>query len=86
MIEEKYKGKNFNEKFELYYKDLTKKSIVFDKAKVDKFFAKPSASVLKKDMALTLVDEIIEFYQNNYRTISRSVTEKLDESHKNYLI
>jgi hypothetical protein len=86
MIEEKYKGNNFNEKFELYYKDLTAKSIIFEKAKIDKFLAKPSASLLKKDMAVILVNEIIEFYQNNYRTISRSVNEKLGISHKNYMI
>jgi hypothetical protein len=85
MIEEKYKGSNFDEKFELYYKDLISKSIVFDKTKIDKFLAKPSVSVLQKDMAITLVNEIIEFFQNNYRTISRSVYEKIDESHKIYL-
>jgi hypothetical protein len=86
MIEDKYKGNNFKEKFELYYKDLTKKSIVFDKAKMDKFFAKPSASVLKKDMTVELVNAIMEFYQNNYRTINRSVNSKLDAAHKQYII
>jgi hypothetical protein len=86
MIEEKYKGITFKDKFELYYKDLEKNSIVFDKAKMDKFFAKPSASVLKKDMAVKLVNAIMEFYQNNYRTINRSVNSKLDAAHKQYII
>lgn len=85
MIEEKYKGNNFNEKFELYFKDLTSKSIVFDKVKIDKFLSKPSASVLKKDMALILVNSIIEFYTNNYRTMSMAVNDKLEESHKTYI-
>jgi hypothetical protein len=59
--------------------------MVFDKAKIDKFLAKPSASVLKKDMAVILVNDIIEYFQNNYRTISRSVYEKLDASHKVFM-
>jgi hypothetical protein len=85
LIEEKYKGNNFNEKFDQYYKDLTNKSICFDKVKIDKFLAKPSASVLKKDMAVILVNAITEFYTNNYRTISKSVNGKLDVAHQTYL-
>jgi hypothetical protein len=85
-VNEKYKGNSEQEKLDQYFADLFKKSILFDKAKLDKFLAKPSGSTLKKDPGIAVINSLFDYFQNNYRMIYHNINASLDLYHRNYLV
>lgn len=84
-IMQKYKGKTPGDKIDAYLEKIYSRSILFDKTKLAKFYAKPSEKMLKDDPAIKMVNELVDLYTNNYLMNYLSVNNSITEYHGKYV-
>ena len=81
----KTKGKTPEEKINTYLEKLYSKSILFDQAKLAKFFEQPNEKMLKNDPAIKMINDLIDVYRNNYMMTYMSVSNTIDNYHGKYI-
>lgn len=82
----KYKGNNADQKINAYLDEIFNNSFMFNREKLEKFLAKPSKGLLKKESSFDLLEALGDFSKNNYKMTTRSINAKLKNLHNQYII
>ena len=75
----KAKGETVDEKCRSYAATVFEKSILVDRAKLEKFLSKPSLKKLKKDPGMEFINRLIEYYRNEIQRADGVSREALRE-------
>ncbi len=79
------KGKNTEEKFQMWADWAFANSVVTNKEKAEAFFAKPKMKTLEADPILTVLNEGITIYQQNVMASSMQFQGQIEELRKTYI-
>ncbi len=83
-IQNNYQGKTLEDKAAAFIDELLANSIIFNEAKTQKFFNKPSKKILAKDKLLDFYKLSVDFVKNNYVTFMNA-TNQINELYKDYI-